>query len=444
MLKENTLFRKGMVFGIIILFIGIAVAPPSGSTALPQHVSSYSKPSSMPISTRGKILYVGGSGPNNYTRIQDAIDDASNGDTVFVYDDSSPYYENVKVNKSISLIGEDKNTTIIDGSNNNDNVISISADNVLISEFLIRNSGTTSWYSGIWIKANNTIIDATIITSNELGINTKYSTNTIISNNYFSNNWCGILQEDSSHSTITENMYLNNTYGINNANSNDNTIYLNNISNNNVGISLYTHSNRNIIKSNKISSNGYEGIWFINSTNNIIIANDITSNCYAGIGLYHSSNNTIKSNNILNNYDGISLSYSKINTILSNIISSNTDSGITIESSSTNNSIYHNNFVNNKQNAYDVCDNIWDDGKKGNYWDDYEEKYPDAHKLWWKGIWDTPYEIPGQNEKDMCPLIKQWSGPVPLSKAIQNNEQSSQQSQASVSTQIVQKLPNIR
>jgi hypothetical protein len=37
--------------------------------------------------TRGKTLYVGGSGEGNYTKIQDAIDNASKGDTVFVYDE---------------------------------------------------------------------------------------------------------------------------------------------------------------------------------------------------------------------------------------------------------------------------------------------------------------------------------------------------------------------
>ena len=56
----------------------------------------------------GTWWYVGGSGPGNYTRIQDAIDDASNDDTAFVYAASSPYYENVIVNKSINLMGEDK------------------------------------------------------------------------------------------------------------------------------------------------------------------------------------------------------------------------------------------------------------------------------------------------------------------------------------------------
>ena len=47
----------------------------------------------------GNILYVGGNGPNNYTKIQDAIDDASNGDTIFVY--NGTYYENVIINKII-------------------------------------------------------------------------------------------------------------------------------------------------------------------------------------------------------------------------------------------------------------------------------------------------------------------------------------------------------
>jgi len=44
-------------------------------------------------------LYVGGSGFGNYSTIQDAVDNASSGDTVYVYDDSSPYIENVVVDK---------------------------------------------------------------------------------------------------------------------------------------------------------------------------------------------------------------------------------------------------------------------------------------------------------------------------------------------------------
>jgi hypothetical protein len=63
--------------------------------------------------SKGKTLYVGGSGPGNYTKIQDAIDDASDGDTVFVYDDSSPYYKNMVIDKKINLTGEHRETTVI-------------------------------------------------------------------------------------------------------------------------------------------------------------------------------------------------------------------------------------------------------------------------------------------------------------------------------------------
>ena len=73
------------------------------------------KKPAMPVSN-GNTLYVGGSGEGNYTKIQHAIDDASDGGTVFVYDDSSPYNENLNVDKSINLIGEDRNTTIINTS----------------------------------------------------------------------------------------------------------------------------------------------------------------------------------------------------------------------------------------------------------------------------------------------------------------------------------------
>ena len=96
-----------LAVGIIILFLGVAVAPLSQGTVI--EVSNY------PI-LYGNTLYVGGGGPGNYTKIQDAIDDAKRGDTVFVYDDSSPYFEVIWIDKRIKLIGEKRETTIIDGT----------------------------------------------------------------------------------------------------------------------------------------------------------------------------------------------------------------------------------------------------------------------------------------------------------------------------------------
>ena len=80
---------------------------------------------------------------------------------------------------------------------------------------------------------------------------------------------------------------------------------------------------------------------------------------------------------------------------------------------SNNNIIDHNNLINNIPNAYDECMNYWDYDGIGNYWDDYELRYPEAHKKWLKGIWDTPYDVPGGDNQDRYPLIRPYSKSIP-------------------------------
>ena len=82
----------------------------------------------------GNILYVGGSGPGNYTTIQGAIDDALDGDTVFVF--NGTFIENIVVDKSIQLIGEDNTSTIITGVTN-EHVIKITSPYVDLMNFYI-------------------------------------------------------------------------------------------------------------------------------------------------------------------------------------------------------------------------------------------------------------------------------------------------------------------
>ena len=81
---------------------------------------------------RDQTLYVGGIGPGNYTKVQDAVDNASSGDTVFVYDDSSPYKENISISKSLTIRGENKQTTIIDGSHRTGSRVFISIPTTLL------------------------------------------------------------------------------------------------------------------------------------------------------------------------------------------------------------------------------------------------------------------------------------------------------------------------
>ena len=71
------------------------------------------------LNNEGKTLYVGGTGPNNYTKIQDAINNASDGDTIIVY--PGIYKESIIINKNLSLLGKIINDKrpIIDGGKNN-------------------------------------------------------------------------------------------------------------------------------------------------------------------------------------------------------------------------------------------------------------------------------------------------------------------------------------
>jgi len=369
----------------------------------------------------GNTLYVGGVEEGNYTIIQDAIDDASSGDTVFVYDDSSPYFENVIVDKTINLIGEDKSTTIIDGSKSGD-VVYISAYRVNIGGFKLRNGS-----DGIHLYSDYNNITDNIISSNRgSGIDLRFSNSNTITGNIISNNeWNGInllwgssyntitnntiskngeipgsdggigLDWDSNHNIITGNTISNNDYdGINLNRANNNTI-TDNIIKLNIGggLKLYPDSNNNIIINNTISNNNY-GISIGMSENNTITGNTVNSNDNYGIHLWtNSNNNTIIENNInlnngdgiyinnnilfidkniitkniinSNNQDGIEIIYSNGNTITSNNISSNYRCGITLTWSSSNN-IKQNNFIDNDWNSFFIgCKNKW----RYNYWD---------------------------------------------------------------------------
>ena len=195
-----------------------------------------------------KILYVGGIGHGNYSSIQDAINYSENGTIIHVY--NGIYYENLLINKSITLIGEDKYNTIIDG-NGTGTVITIIANNLTVNGFTIQNSSlhyTDCFVSGLKIYSNYNIISDNIITNNQIGISisgdvcyhyfllnfTNFTSinNTIFDNLITKNSIMGIGIYQSSNSTIYRNNITSNKLGIVNYISNDNYFYLNNFQNN--------------------------------------------------------------------------------------------------------------------------------------------------------------------------------------------------------------------
>ena len=337
---KKSYIRKNIVFGIIILFIGVSVTPSLSGTL---------KEEKQIIQTGSRnILYVGGKGPVNYSNIQDAIDDSSDGDIIFVYDDSSPYYENLIVDKSINLCGEDKDTTVIDGNTGGD-AIYVSADWVNISGFTIRNV-TSDWFwdYGIEISSNNcTIEDNNIISNSNEGLHFIYSNNNNILNNYFSQNHYSIRLRDSNHNTISGNTITYDYAGIVVTGGCDFNIISNNILDNVEEISIYfgSNCNNNIIINNSLSDSKY-GIQTYPSSYNNFSSNTI-NNCDIGLDLRGSIRSIVYGNWIMNcGSCGIYSSYSNLDVVSSNYIS-NSGHGIYLIAQSNNYSIFDNIITSN-------------------------------------------------------------------------------------------------
>jgi len=350
---------------------------------------SYTAEKSSTIYFSGKTLYVGGSGPGNYSKIQAAIDNANEGDTVFVYDDSSPYYENLVVDKSITLIGEDRNTTIIDGGGKK-TAVKITEDLVTICFFTITRGGDNFYDSGIRILSSHNTIFSSIIRESFNGI----SFDSVSSNNLYDNiiieNYKGLYIESSGNNYITNNYINNNGEQIRlSASKNNyligNTIYskkyyyevyiyrskeltVNNNSFFNCGInpqaSTFKSVNNNTVnnkplvflvdESNLIIEEA--GQNFLNNCSNITVKNLEISNVTVGILCEKTNFCNFSNNTFLNNKKAIELESSDSNIVGNNIITSGYEA--VRMSNSKNNRIINNNFVQSGWTYLYMCKNI--------------------------------------------------------------------------------------
>jgi len=193
--------------------------------------------------------------------------------------------------------------------------------------------------------------------------------------------------------------------------SNKNSIAGNSITNNGYGIAL-SHSNNNSVAGNSITNNNYYGIeLYESSNNNSVVENSITNN-RVSIFVFESNNNSVAGNSITNNGYGIEVVGSSNTSIVGNSITNNSY-GFWLNVAN-NNRFYHNNFIDNTQQASYSSINVWDDGypSGGNYWSDYTDvdlySGPYQNETGSDGIWDHPYVI-DDNNRDRYPLMKPWS-----------------------------------
>jgi len=293
--------------------------------------------------------------PDNYTTIQEGINNSNPGYKILVR--SGIYKENLVINKeNLKIVGENKDTTIIDG-NKKTHAISIISPNITIQGFTIKNGWNKNEYlwdlSGIKINASNVKIIGNIITSNRLGIITftktynhtiqdnKFIDDGLLFGNYVYNNHMTI--EDFIH-TVENNtvngktlVYIKNQkdFTVNSdagqvilVNCTNATVKNLNIKNTDFSIILAGCKNC-LIENNTIDETDGELILFL-SENNTIRKNTI-SNGLHGICLdYGSKNNIVQENTVIKNWVGISSITKTSNNIIEKNIIYRNDLGIEI------------------------------------------------------------------------------------------------------------------
>ena len=397
-----------------------------------------------------------------YSAIQAAINAPETLDGHEILVASGTYYEHVNVSKSVSLIGEDHDTAIIDGDGTG-KVVYVSADNVVIRNFTIRNGAFGVWLS----NSSSSKIIGNKLQDGAYGLRLYDSSNSeVIGNEISGYTWFGVEIKESGNSTLRNNRMVKNKYnfGVNGNSLSDflndidisNTVdgnsirYLINQHNTTIDASTFHElgylgivNSTNITVKNLNVENNKQGILFAYTTDSRI-TNVNAKNNWNGIYVAHSSNITLTRNKAHDNFDyGIKLFNSSRSRVSQNNVDNNDWAGIglfvslnsTVDGNEANfntynlHVVYTNNTVFSRNNAlvvrpngYSIAvfysrgnliyhnnlansllrvqqRNTWDNGQEGNYWSLYQGADTDQD-----GVGDTIY-MAGPYNIDNHPLM---------------------------------------
>ncbi|MCW4018678.1 MAG: right-handed parallel beta-helix repeat-containing protein [Candidatus Bathyarchaeota archaeon] len=256
-------------------------------------------------------------------------------------------------------------------------------------------------------SSNNRVLNCSITGEFQYGIHIYFSSNNQVTNNNI---------------TATRND-MRWTYGVYCEESSNNKIVGNSVTGSNHGIRLIQWSEKlgygNEIFENNLVNNS-KGIIIEGAPENMISKNNITGSEEWGIQLLDTSQNVLFGNLVLDNTFGIFVSSSTYNTFSRNTISDNAGWAMQMNGSQGDNRFYRNNFVENNPGedlqvsipwyySIEGADNqlvslpgkanSWDYNGQGNYWGDYQTRYPNASEA------DTPYLI-NENNIDRYPALE--------------------------------------
>jgi parallel beta-helix repeat protein len=350
--------------------------------------------------------------PNDYPTISAAIGNATDGDTIIV-ENGTYTGQTLEINKSLTIISEYVNgaqislhppqipenlfgETIMVYTN----PIAIEANNVNLSGFTITSDGGDISANGNQIQLiNNTIGtettpirllltgDGTQIISNTMATLSLTGSNQTVADNYLGSiaingsfnfitrNNAGSIALTGSKNAVTGNFFnvngFNEGAGIDLSGADYNIVSNNTETGNLVGIAVDDGGSYNIFAGNTVEKAGLWGILMANGSYNVFYGNLIANN--GGLG-----------------HDGYGLALG--------------GNHLEVE----NNLFFCNIFMNNSHNFganwVIIGANSFDNGKEGNYWDDYLRWYPYAKELDHSGIGNTPYRVYA-NDMDNYPLM---------------------------------------
>jgi parallel beta-helix repeat protein len=295
--------------------------------------------------------------PDDYQRIQDAVNAANPGDTIVVKE--GIYNEEyVALDKPVYLFGENQKSVMIYHSSFG---FVITANDVHLAGFTIKSNEQGQGHAVDLADTRGCIIEGNLIENNLVGISVYGS---------------------SSGNTVSRNVLRNNERSIE-----------------------LIDAPGNMISENNITGALVSGISLDVSSCNTVYGNRI-SDLVDGMGalmLWKSSNNVISRNYLLGGNPMLMLECSG-NTLTENYVN-DSDYGMVVDGSSGN-TIYGNYFINiTQQQVLDtnengqLSENSWDNGKEGNHWSNYNG--PDRNA---DGIGDSPYVLYEKNQ-DNYPLM---------------------------------------
>jgi parallel beta-helix repeat protein len=354
----------------------------------------------------GKTIVV----PDDFSSISAAVSYASQGDTVLVK--AGVYNDNLVIEKPISLVGEDKASTVIDGGGVG-TVVWVNAENVALNGLTIRNSGDNFTDSGIYLNNSKTVtISGNTITENNIGVYISESPKSVLRDNtlennsfnfgVYSSNLDGYIQDIDASNTVDGKSMI---YWVNQTGKQTPT---------DAGYIALVNCT-DITVSGAVLEKNWQNALFAYTTNSTIT--DVTSTLGEdSLWMLECNNCNLQNSNISRNiWGGVALVNCSECLVWGNTLEGNGGYGLFL-SDSSNNQFHHNNFIDNPYQAwlYGENSNSWDNGypNGGNYWNNYtgidQNSGPNQNETGSDGIGDTPVVI-AENNIDNYPLMEPWT-----------------------------------